>query len=100
TVAVEPFASAIWDATVRFQMRSYNFQSLPRSVDCNSLGVRNVSPEGRIASCASWALLFLPEYRRGDAGTVSAPYRWAAWVRAALMACWESVGESVRIYVM
>ena len=59
--AVEPFASAIWDATVRFQIRSYSLKSLPRRLDATSLGVRKVSPDGRIASCASCAFLLLPE---------------------------------------
>ena len=60
TDAVEPFASAICDATVRFQIRSYSFHSLPRRVPLSSPGTRKASPEGRIASCASWAFLDLP----------------------------------------
>ena len=60
TVAVWPFASAICEATVRFQMRSYSLNSLPRSTLCSSAGVRKTSPEGRIASCASCAFFDLP----------------------------------------
>ena len=59
TDAVCPRASAIWLATVRFQIRSYSFQSLPRSVPSSSLGVRNTSPAGRTASCASCAFFDL-----------------------------------------
>ena len=59
TVAVWPLASAIWEATVRFQMRSYSLNSVPRSTLCSSVGVRKTSPEGRIASCASCAFLDL-----------------------------------------
>ena len=60
TEAVDPRASAICDATVRFQMRSYSLNSLPRSTLLSSDGVRNVSPDGRIASWASCAFLDLP----------------------------------------
>ncbi len=52
-----PIASFIWDATVRFQISSYRRNSsLCRPV---SAGVRNASPDGRIASCASCAFLTL-----------------------------------------
>ncbi len=52
-----PAASFIWLATVRFQISSYSRNWSPdRRV---SPGVRNVSPDGRIASCASWAFLTL-----------------------------------------
>src|SRR5665647_800210 len=73
TDAVEPVASAIWEATVRFQIRSYSLKSLPRRVEASEAGVRKVSPDGRIASCASCAFLLFPLYRRGLSGTVSGP---------------------------
>ena len=60
TDAVEPRASAICDATVRFQMRSYSLKSLPRSTVLSSAGVLKTSPAGRIASWASCAFLLLP----------------------------------------
>ena len=73
TEAVCPLASAICEATVRFQMRSYSRSSGPRSDFSSSAGVRNVSPAGRMASCASCAFLLLEAYTRGFSGTVSAP---------------------------
>lgn len=60
-------------------------------------GVRNVSPDGRIASCASCAFFTLRVYCRGEAGTYSGPYSSRAWARAASSAVWLSVVESVRI---
>ena len=60
TEAVDPRASAICEATVRFQIRSYSLNSLPRRMLESSDGVRNTSPDGRIASCASWAFFDLP----------------------------------------
>ena len=59
--------------------------------------VRKVSPAGRMASCASWAFLTFLSYRRGRAGTYSAPYRAVACERAARNASSESVVESVRM---
>ena len=56
---VWPFASAICDASVRFQISSYSrSSSLPSSRETWS-GVRNESPAGRIASWASCAFLTL-----------------------------------------
>ena len=52
-VAVVPRASAIWLAIVRFQIKSYKANSSPTSSPATSAGVRNTSPAGRIASCAS-----------------------------------------------
>ena len=82
---------------MRFQIRSYSLNSLPRSTLCNSDGVRNTSPDGRIASCASCAFFDLPAYVRGFSGTESEPYSFVACVRAAETACCESATESVRI---
>ena len=60
TDAVEPLASAIWEATVRFQIRSYSLKSLPRSTLCElGRACGTSSPDGRIASCASCAFLLL-----------------------------------------
>ena len=58
-VAVWPRASAICEATVRFQMRSYSAKSSPRTSPATSAGVRNESPAGRTASCASCAFFTL-----------------------------------------
>ncbi len=100
TVSVEPLASAIWLATVRFQINSYNANSPCVSFPLRELGRWNTSPAGRIASCASWAPFDLPVYTRGFSGSVCAPYSSAACDRAACTACFESEGESVRMYVM
>ena len=54
-----PRASTIWEATVRFQMRSYRASESPRSSRLSDSGVRNVSPAGRMASWASCAFLTL-----------------------------------------
>ena len=59
TEAVEPRASAIWEATVRFQTSSYSRNSSPRSSPATWAGVRKESPAGRIASWASCAFLAL-----------------------------------------
>ena len=59
-VTVSPFASTIWLATVRFQIRSYSFNSSERSTEDSCDGVGNASPAGRTASWASWAFLDLP----------------------------------------
>ncbi len=55
TCALVPVASTIWDATVRFHTSSYRRSSSPWRVCDASSGVRNTSPAGRIASCASCA---------------------------------------------
>ncbi len=60
TDAVCPRASAICEATVRFQISSYNRNWSPDSSRATWAGVRKWSPAGRIASCASWAPLALP----------------------------------------
>ena len=57
TVTDSPVASFICEATVRFHTRSYRRSSSPDSLVW--AGVRNLSPAGRIASCASWALFTL-----------------------------------------
>ncbi len=58
TVTDCPTASFICEATVRIQISSYSRNWSPlRPV---SAGVRNRSPDGRIASCASCAFLTLP----------------------------------------
>ncbi len=59
TDTLRPVASAIWEATVRFQMRSYRRRSLPESSRLSESGVRNESPAGRMASCASCAFFTL-----------------------------------------
>ena len=46
-----PTASFIWEATVRIQISSYSRNCSP--VRPVSAGVRNRSPDWRIASCAS-----------------------------------------------
>ncbi len=46
TVEVVPAASAIWEATVRFQISSYMRNSSPRSSERTLAGVRNESPGG------------------------------------------------------
>jgi len=57
TATDSPVASFICEATVRFQTRSYSRSWSPdRPV---AAGRRNESPAGRMASCASWALLTL-----------------------------------------
>ena len=57
TEAVDPRASAICEATVRFQMSSYSLNWSPDSSRATWAGVRNESPAGRMASWASWAPL-------------------------------------------
>ena len=97
TDAVDPRASAICEATVRFQISSYSRNWSPDSSRATCAGVRNESPAGRMASCASWAPLLLEAYNRAAAGTNSGPYSSAAWRRAASIACELSTGESVRM---
>jgi len=55
TDAVEPRASPICEATVRFQMSSYSLNWSPDSSPATCAGVRNESPAGRMASWASCA---------------------------------------------
>ena len=50
TVVVSYLASDIWEAIVRFQMRSYRRSSSRSRADATSAGVRKVSPDGRMAS--------------------------------------------------
>ncbi len=57
--ALVPVASFIWEATVRFQISSYRRSSSPDSSRPACSGVRNVSPEGRMASWASCAFFTL-----------------------------------------
>ena len=57
TLTDSPVASFICEATVRFQISSYSRNSSPARPVCT--GVRNRSPAGRIASCASWAFFTL-----------------------------------------
>ena len=59
--------------------------------------MRNVSPAGLIASCASWAFFTLRLYRRASAGTYAAPYSSRAWSRAAASAVSDRLVESVRM---
>ncbi len=59
TVTDSPTASFIWEETVRCQISSYRRNMSPDSPV--SPGVRNSSPDGRIASCASCALFTLLE---------------------------------------
>ncbi len=63
TLRLSPLASAIWEATVRFQMRSYTLASsdLAPNAAWAADGSWNSSPAGRIASWASWAFFTLPE---------------------------------------
>ena len=56
---VWPFASAICDASVRFQISSYSRSSSLPELPRDLVGVRNESPAGRIASWASCAFLTL-----------------------------------------
>jgi hypothetical protein len=69
TVTVVPRASAICEATVLCQINSYSRKSSPSTSRAICPGVRNVSPDGRIASCASCAFLTLRVYCRGVGGT-------------------------------
>lgn len=85
---------------MRFQMSSYSLNWSPLSSRATCAGVRNESPAGRMASCASWAPFALEAYSRGAPGTYSGPYSSAAWRRAASVASADSAGESVRMYVM
>ena len=94
---VVPLASAICEETVRCQISSYSRNSSVSSCAATWPGVRKVSPAGRIASCASCAFFTLRVYWRGVACTYCAPYRSAAWARAALIADSLSVVESVRM---
>ena len=57
TETVSPRASAICEATVRFQTSSYSAYSSRSSSPRTSSSVRKRSPAGRIASCASCAFL-------------------------------------------
>ena len=50
-------AGGIWQATKRFQISVYSFDSSGPSFACAAAGLKFASV-GRIASCASWALLF------------------------------------------
>ena len=59
SVVVAIFASAIWEATVRFQIRSYSASSSGFTCEATWPGVRKESPAGRIASCASCAFFTL-----------------------------------------
>ena len=59
TVVVATCASAICEATVRFQMRSYSANSSALSSPETSPGVRKTSPAGRMASWASCAFFTL-----------------------------------------
>ena len=61
TDTVVPTASAICEARVRCQISSYRRNSSAESWPANDPGVRNVSPDGRIASWASWAFFTLRE---------------------------------------
>ncbi|CFE41281.1 Uncharacterised protein [Mycobacterium tuberculosis] len=45
----------------------------PSSSRRTASGVANVSPAGRIASCASWAFFTLRVYWRGAGATYSSP---------------------------
>ena len=54
-----PLASAIWQATVRFQMRSYSLNSSASSWPASWPGVAKFSPAGRMASWASWEFFTL-----------------------------------------
>ena len=54
-----PFASFICDAIVRIQISSYSAFSSRFNSRATSFGMRNVSPAGRIASCASCAFFTL-----------------------------------------
>ena len=58
-VELVPRASAIWLATVRCQISSYSRSSSPETSRASSPGVRNTSPDGRMASCASCAFFTL-----------------------------------------
>ena len=56
-VTCSPSASRIWEAMVRIQISSYSRNSSPRRPVW--AGVWNLSPAGRMASCASWAFFTL-----------------------------------------
>ena len=66
TLVDSPRAGAIWEASVRAHTSWYtSCWSRSRTSATTSSGVRQRSPAGRIASCASWALATLPVYCMG-----------------------------------
>ncbi len=95
-----PRASAIWLATVRFQIRSYSRNSSGFNSPRSASGSAKGWPAGRIASCASWAFLTLVWYSRASLGRNSPPYCDSTSSRAASTATLARLVESVRMYVM
>ena len=87
-------ASAICEATARFQIRSYTRISSLSRMRSSDAGVRRKSV-GRIASCASCALRTLVWYCRGPLWK-SAPYNSTTACSASTSALLLSVVESVR----
>ena len=77
TATLSPTASAICEATVRFQMSSYRRAWSPGTAPATSSGSRNDSPAGRMASWASWAFFTRLRYTRGWEGRYSPPKRAA-----------------------
>ena len=99
TVRVRPRASTICEATVRCQISSYsrNSSERPPRDPARLPGVRNASPDGRMASCASWAFLTFFVYWRGSVGRYSGPYSSRTCALAASRAVLLNVVESVRM---
>ena len=94
-------AGVHWLATNRFQISSYSVNWSPPSPICFARAGVIVTSVGRIASCASWALL--PEaYTFGRAGRYCAPRLGFVPMksRTALSASLETRVLSVRMYVM
>ncbi len=67
TVAVEPVASAIWQASVRCQISVYRRSWSPGSLEASSSGSWKREPAGRIHSWASCAPAVLVAYCLGSA---------------------------------
>ena len=80
TVAVEPVASAIWQASVRCQISVYRRSWSPGSLEASSSGSWKREPAGRIHSWASCAPAVLVAYCLGSAEDV---YKRQAWSRSA-----------------
>ena len=65
TVAVEPVASAIWEASVRCQISVYSFSWSAGTLPESSAGSWNRAPAGRMHSWASCALAVFVTYCLG-----------------------------------
>ena len=100
TVAVEPVASAIWQASVRCQIRVYSLSWSAGTLVAISAGSRKCAPAGRIHSWASCAPAVFVAYCLGASDKYFSPKCRDTASRAAAIASCDSVTESVRIYVI